>query len=106
MGLLSAVTSVARGFSGNISTDVLYCWGATAWIVCFGAPLGSLLLTPGLKAQLRIVFYVLAVAQFIGFAVLKIKGNKDEDIAWTLFGCLTAALLTYLVVHFFFEEED
>jgi len=97
MGLLSAVTTVCRGLSGNIETEVLYCWGATAWLVCFGAPLGSLLLTPGLRAQLRIAFYFLAIAQFIGFAVLKIQAKTQ---AWIIFACVTAAMWTYLAVHY------
>jgi len=97
MGLMSLVTAVCRGFTGQIASDTLYCWGATAWLVCFGAPLGSLLLTPGLRAQLRITFYIIAIAQFIGFAVLKIGVNA---VAWIIFGSVTAALLVGLVLHY------
>lgn len=102
MGLLSAVTTICRGLSGKIETEVLYCWGATAWLVCFGAPLGSLLLTPGLRAQLRIAFYILAIAQFIGFAVLKIQGKVE---AWIIFACITAAIWAYLSLHFAFAKK-
>lgn len=72
------------------------CWGATLWIVCFGAPLGSLLLTPGLQAYLRIVFYVLAILQFVGFAVLKIKMKAD---AWAIFGVASGIIFALLTSH-------
>jgi len=97
MGLHSLVTSVCRALTREISVEVIYCWGATAWLVCFGAPLGSLLITPGLRAQLRIVFYLLAAAQFVGFAVLKIKGKTD---AWVIFAAVSCALVVLLMVHF------
>ena len=96
MGLLSLVTTVCRALTGQISSNVLFCWGATSWLVCFGAPLGSLLLTPGLRAQLRIAFYILAIAQFVGFAILKIKGNVT---AWTIFACITVVLSLFLSLH-------
>ena len=96
MGLLSLVTTVCRAFTREISTKVLFCWGATCWLVCFGAPLGSLLLTPGLRAQLRIAFYVLAMAQFVGFAVLKIKGNAG---AWITFAVITVVIFAVLRMH-------
>lgn len=97
MGAHSLVTSACRVLTRDISVEVIYCWGATAWLVCFGAPLGSLLITPGLRAQLRIVFYLLAGAQFVGFAVLKIKGRTD---AWAAFAATTCALLLVLGAHF------
>ena len=96
MGLLSLVTTVCRVLTGDISRPVLYCWGATCWIVCFGAPLGSLLLTPGLRAQLRMAFYVLALAQFVCFAVIKIRGSV---VAWIAVGAIVAATLGLLKVH-------
>jgi len=76
--------------------NVLYCWGATAWLVCFGAPIGSLLLTPGMKAQLRIAFYVLAVAQFSGFAVLKLR---DNVVVWIICGTVLFCTCSLLTLH-------
>jgi len=102
MGLLSLVTTVCRVLTTGVSENVIFCWGATCWLVCFGAPLGSLLLTPGLRAQLRIAFYVLAVAQFVGFAVLKIKGNAG---AWAAFGGVTAGIFAFLALHFFMSSK-
>ena len=102
MGLLSLVTTICRLLTTGIATNVLHCWGATSWLVCFGAPLGSLLLTPGLRAQLRIAFYALAVAQFVGFAVLKIKGNAG---AWAAFGGVTVAVIALLALHFFMSSK-
>lgn len=96
MGLLSLVCTVCRALTRSISSNVIFCWGATCWIVCFGAPLGSLLLTPGLRAQLRIAFYVLAIAQFVGFAVLKIRGNL---VAWLIFATVNVVVLILLKVH-------
>ena len=79
---------------------MLFCWGATCWVVVFGAPLGSLLLTPGLRAQLRVAFYLIAVAQFVGFAVLKIRGNA---LSWSIFAGVTVAVLALLGLHFNFS---
>jgi len=101
MGLLSLVTTVCRAFTGGMNENVLFCWGATCWLVCFGAPLGSLLLTPGLRAQLRIAFYILAIAQFIGFAVLTIRGNVN---AWTIFAIITVIIFAFLVLHLFVSK--
>ena len=89
--------TICRAFTRDISTNVLYCWGATCWIVCFGAPLGSLLLTPGLRAQLRIAFYILAIAQFVGFAVLRIK---DDLTSWLIYAASTALVLLLLCLHY------
>jgi len=96
MGMLSLVTAICRALSGQIQINVLYCWGATAWLVCFGAPIGSLLLTPGMKAQLRIAFYVLAVAQFSGFAVLKVR---DNAVAWIICGTVLFCTCSLLTLH-------
>ena len=97
MGMLSLVTAVCRLLTAGISTEVLLCWGATSWIVCFGAPLGSLLLTPGMRAYLRIAFYLLAVTQFLGFAVIKIKA---EPVAWAVFGVCTSGTIGLLWLHY------
>ena len=101
MGLLSLVGTLCRGMTRQITSEVYLCWGATVWIVCWGAPIGSLLLTPSLQAYLRIVFYVLAIAQFAGFAVIKIKGNTD---AWIIFTVVSVLVLVGLVLHRIFKS--
>ena len=73
MGLLSLVGALARALTRQIDREVYLCWGAAAWIVCFGAPLGSLCLTPARQGKLRVLFYVVAVGQFAGFAALKMR---------------------------------
>jgi len=106
MGLLSLVTALCRALTRQISQRTLEVWGAASWIVCFGAPLGSLLLTPALQSYLRIAFYLLAIGQFIGFAVLKIAdpppiaGSDAGSNAWTIFGVASAVILASLAVHF------
>ena len=98
MGLLSLATTLCRVLTSSITDKVLHCWGATAWLVWWGAPLGSMLLTPHMRARLRIAFYLLALLQFIGFAILKIKDKAD---AWAIFGGFTAALFCLLAVHWY-----
>ena len=90
-------TSVVRALTVGFSQRVLQCWGAAAWVVCFGAPMGSLLLTPGLRAQLRIAFYLLAVAQFVGFAILKIRSNVA---AWLIAASSVAVTMLLLLAHY------
>ncbi|KAL1496015.1 hypothetical protein AB1Y20_014648 [Prymnesium parvum] len=96
MGILSLVTSFCRAMTFDISSDVIFCWGATSWVVCIGAPMGSLFLTPGLRAQMRIAFYLLAVAQFVGFAVLRIKSGVT---AWIIIGTSTVVVVSFLSFH-------
>ena len=100
MGLLSLVGALSRGLTRQITAEVYLCWGATVWIVCWGAPIGSLLLTPSLQAYLRVVFYLLAIAQFAGFAVIKIKGNAT---AWIIFAAVTVLVLAGLILHRIFK---
>ena len=108
MGLLSVVTMVARGCTVGISMNVWYCLGACSWLVCWGAPLGSLLLTPELQMTLRFSFYIMALTQFFSFAAVKIKfnlkptakGNWGSWQAWTVIGCVTAFCLVLMVTHF------
>jgi uncharacterized membrane protein YfcA len=96
MGLLSLVGAAARAMTGSVAPRVYLCWGASAFIVCWGAPLGSLLLTPRRQAYLRLLFYILAVAQFVGFAVLKMRGDA---IAWITFGAITLVVLMGMGAH-------
>lgn len=102
MGLLSLVTSLCRVLTRTVETRVYEVWGATAWVVCFGAPIGSLLITPALQAYLRIAFYLLAIGQCVGFAILKISSNPNEVLrmsACIVFGVLTAFASITLVFH-------
>ena len=96
MGILSVIGAAARVLTGSVSRRVYLCWGAAAWVVCWGAPLGSLLLTPKRQAYLRLLFYVLAAAQFVGFAVLKMR---SDAIAWSVFGACTLVVLLALGGH-------
>ena len=96
MGLLSVVGALARALTAQVTREVYLCWGAAAWIVCFGAPLGSLCLTPSRQGKLRGLFYVVAVGQFVGFAALKMR---DAAAAWAAAGGVTAAVAGALMGH-------
>jgi len=108
MGLLSIVTFVARSTTDGISMNVWYCLGACAWLVCWGAPLGSLLLTPSLQMTLRFSFYVMAGIQFGAFGIIKIETdmphvpNKrlSSQETWTLVLVLTAVVILLCAMHF------
>ena len=68
MGILSAFTSAVRALRGGFADrGVLLCWGADAFVVVLGAPIGSLVLTPTALHALRKLFYVLAVLNFCGY---------------------------------------
>ena len=97
MGLLSLVAALCRALTGQIATRVYLCWAASTWLVAFGAPVGSLLLTPRRQAQLRRAFYVLAVLQFGGFALLRVGSNP---LAWTAFAIASAAIAGGLTGHY------
>jgi len=104
MGLLSLVTALCRALTRSISLRTFEVWGATSWLVCYGAPLGSLLLTPALVSYLRIAFYVLAIGQFLGFAILKIEdppmGNQTfRRNAWTYFVIATCCIVLFAISH-------
>jgi hypothetical protein len=96
MGMLSLLSALCRALSGAIGMRSYLCFGACAWLVPFGAPLGSLLLTPRLQSVLRAAFYLLALAQFAGFAILRVRGDRG---AWELLFVITAAVLGMLLVH-------
>ena len=107
MGLLSIVTACARGFTVGISMNVWYCLGAASWLVCWGAPLGSLFLTPALQMTLRAVFYCAAVIQFGFFAGLKIEFGKpasnlrmSSTTTWLLIMAITICSLVGVAFHF------
>lgn len=113
MGLLSIVTFCARATTAGISMNVWYCLGACAWLVCWGAPVGSLLLTPSLQMTLRAAFYVLACVQFGAFGIIKIETgiphipNKrlSSDESWTLVIVLTFIVLSLCFTHFLMQRK-
>lgn len=61
MGALSLLCSVARALNGGFERKILLCWGADAFVVALGAPIGALVLTPAAASTLRRLFYVMAV---------------------------------------------
>ena len=75
---------------------VLETWAAMVPIVCLGAPLGSLILTPRRLPWLRRMFYFLAVLQLIMFGVLKIKHNW---VVWWVIVVLTCVQSVLIFVH-------
>ena len=75
----SIAGTVLRSLSGGMSQEVMLCWAACVPVVVMGAPIGSLVLTPKRTETLRRCFYVLALVQFVTFAILKIRGNL---LAW------------------------
>jgi len=107
MGLLSIVTACARGFTAGISMNVWYCLGACSWLVCWGAPLGSLFLTPELQMTLRAAFYIAACVQFGCFGGITIKSGipssskrMSSTATWVLIICITIAVLIAAVAHY------
>merc|ERR1712032_963125 len=96
MAYTTVVVTVIRLVQGDIAREVYLCWGAVLWIVVFGAPIGSLVLTPTRESFFRRLFYVLAVIQFATFAGLKIKGNVE---AWVVIGSTFAAALAAVSLH-------
>ena len=88
MASLSLIASVARAATGSISSSVLRCWGAAAWIVCIGAPIGSLLHSyVRVQRAIRSCFYVLAVAQLVAFQLVQPPPLRF----WLFLACPAAA---------------
>jgi len=97
MATMSIVTVLARALTAGFTPKVLQCWGAMAIVVCIGAPVGSMVLTPAAVPYLRAMFYVLAVVQFAMFAALKIQDNGAQ---WMTIACLVGFEAVALLVHF------
>eukprot|EP00931_Biecheleriopsis_adriatica_P056377 TRINITY_DN33407_c0_g2_i1.p1 TRINITY_DN33407_c0_g2~~TRINITY_DN33407_c0_g2_i1.p1 ORF type:complete len:382 (+),score=61.38 TRINITY_DN33407_c0_g2_i1:196-1341(+) len=94
MAAISVLGSIMRlHHEDGITDEVKLCWAACIPIVVLGAPLGSLLLTPGMTEILRRGFYFLSVVQLVIFGILKIK---DNVFAWI--GVAGAVALTTLAV--------
>lgn len=96
MAYTTVVVTVIRLVQGDIARETYLCWGAVVWIVVFGAPVGSILLTPAREAFFRRLFYVLAVVQFATFAGLKIK---SDPAAWVVIGTAIVLALVCVGVH-------
>lgn len=97
MGAMSVVTAAARGFTAGFTPKVVECWGAMAFVVCVGAPVGSMVLTPAAVPYLRLLFYTLAVVQFAMFAALKIQG---DTAAWGAVAIIVGVEVTGIVAHY------
>uniref|UniRef100_A0A7S4BTS2 Uncharacterized protein n=1 Tax=Chrysotila carterae TaxID=13221 RepID=A0A7S4BTS2_CHRCT len=106
MGLLSAVTALTRALTEGLRTEVLLCWGADAFIVVVGAPVGALVLSPHAALQLRRLFYALALFQFVSYASME-EAFFDAAVAphvgakvWIYIGVFFAVELSVLCGHF------
>ena len=94
MATMSFVVVGIRMATGAISQDVVYCWCAAAPVVCFGAPLGSLVLGPRAELVLRRFFYVISAVQFLFFALIVIRTHV---VGWSVVAtCLGATAATVL----------
>lgn len=90
MAYTTVVVAAIRLVQGDISVRVYHCWGAAMWVVVFGAPMGSYVLHSAHETFFRRLFYCLAVAQFVIFAALKVKGRLD---AWlVILGVMVVAI--------------
>ena len=105
MGLISLFLSLARALNGGFERKILLCWGADAFIVVLGAPIGSIVLTPAASAVLRRVFYALALIQFVSYAYME-EAFYDAHYApycglkvWFVLVPLLAGLILALVSH-------
>ena len=97
MGILSTVTAACRILTGFVKERVLLCWGASAMVVVFGAPVGSLLLVPSLRHKLRNVLYFVAIAQLVGFMIK----NAAVEAAWIVIGITTVATLCLITADYY-----
>ena len=90
---MSALTVAVRLIDEGFTTKTLHCWGAMSFIVCMGAPVGSLVLTPRAVPYLRGLFYFLAVTQFVLFGILKIKADVEVWLATAVLTGVVGAIL-------------
>jgi len=78
----------------KVDSDVYEALLACSFIVVFGAPLGSTLLTPSHQKKLKVLFNFFAFLQLVLFGAIKIKGNAP---AWA---CITVALTVACAISF------
>lgn len=108
MGYMTVVVAAIRQLQGDVHRNVYLCWGAVSWIVVAGAPFGSLVLNEQRQVHFRRLFYVLALVQFISFAVFKVEGvgakiptppgNRRD--AWLVIGAVMGASLCLIAGHY------
>ena len=98
MAAISVFGSAIRLAQG-VESDVFLALLACVWVVCLGAPLGSLFLTPRRRSLLKRAFYVLALVQLLTFGIIKIKGNAA---AWFGVGGALVFVLVVIASHYFF----
>ena len=106
MGILSAVASVARAVNGGFARKILLCWGADAFIVVLGAPIGAYVLTPSAAVCLRRLFYIMALVQFVNFTFME-DAFFDATVApyvgkrvWLVIGPLLLGEFAMLAWHY------
>lgn len=103
MGAMSFLTSVVRALTTpSISQRVLYTWGAMAFVVVLGAPIGSMVLKPEYVPYLRMLFYCLAVIQLVLFGALEIKASAIE---WIVIGVITVLNLCSLGIYHYLRQK-
>ena len=97
MATMSFVVMGIRMATGHVSQDVVYCWCAAAPVVCFGAPLGSLVLGPRAELMLRRFFYFISVIQFLFFALIVIQTHA---VGWSVVAVCIGATVAAVVAHY------
>jgi len=102
MGAMSALIAVTRAVSEEgFDERGLLCWAAMIFVVVWGAPIGSLVLTPSNTKYLQYMFYMLAVVQFILFAVLKI--GRDLWV-WIGIVIMISVIIGLLALHYSMQK--
>jgi hypothetical protein len=102
MAILTCIQSLVAGLTGNLDDEALLAWGAALWVVVLGAPIGSLILTPGRVGLLRKLFYVLAVVQFASFGAIKIT---DDIVSWAGILVVLVAVVGMITLDYFFNRK-
>lgn len=103
MASLSCITAAARAFTDGISRSALECWAAAAWVVCIGAPVGSLLLrgqSSSARRSLRqkverLALHLLALFQAVLFATWQ----PPPPEFWAALASLGVGLVGLLAAH-------
>jgi uncharacterized membrane protein YfcA len=101
MATHSIETAILILISGGSTPKVYNCLLCATPVVVLGAPLGALLLRPSMVKVLQIVFYLLAIIQFVCFAALVLKTDLD---AWQ--GPIVGITLSLggVIAHFYREK--
>ena len=101
MATHSIETAILILISGGSTPKVYNCLLCATPVVVLGAPLGALLLRPSMVKVLQIVFYLLAIIQFVCFAALVLKTDLD---AWQ--GPIVGITLSLggVIAHFYRER--